>query len=468
MHSTEKSSYKLKTLKISAIAITSVFLVEVILGLIVGSLAILSDGAHALLDALTMFILLITTTASLKPPDEEHMYGHEKIESIGGLIGGIILLGTAIFLTIQSVLRLLENEPYLVPGWEFAGFIAIVYTFCVDLLRVGTLHKAKHESVTVKAGFYHALADLGSTLIAFSGFGLATIGFYYGDALASMVLSVIINYLSVKLVWSSGMELSDAISKDVAKKVRKEILGAKGVCKCENLKVRKAGTKLFVEATIHVPDYMSLEEAHALTSKIESNIKNSFGDTETTIHIEPSRTKLPIEKLVEKLATEVEGVKEAHEINAVYTNGKLYITLHAQVDPKLSIQEAHEIAEQIENKISERVRDVESVTVHIEPFNIKLRKGSAIDEGEIRKIVLKVTERHRQAFRIKRIVTYVADEKRYINIDCCFSGKTSIKDAHKLASHIEESVKKRFAETVVTVHMEPEKGIRFRKARSLL
>jgi len=457
MHSVEKSSYKLKTLKISAIAITSVFLVEVTLGLTVGSLAILSDGAHALLDALTMFILLITTTASLKPPDEEHMYGHEKIESLGGLTGGIILLVTAIFLTIQSVLRLLENKSYLVSEWELAGFVAIAYTFSIDLLRVGILHKSKHESITVKAGFYHALADLGSTLIAFFGFGLATLEFYYGDALASLVLSAIITYLSAKLIWSSGIELSDTISKDVAEKVRKEILGTEGVYKCKNLRVRKAGAKTFVEAVIQIPDYMSLEEGHALTSKIEANIKNSLGNADITIHVEPPETEMHTEKLVEKLATEVEGVKEAHEINAVYTSGKLYITLHAQVDSKLSIQEAHEIAEQIENKISERIRDVESVTVHIEPFNTRLRKGSAIDEVEIRKIVLKVTERRRRAFQIKRIVTYIADEKRYININCCFSGKTAIKDAHELASYIEESVKKRFAETVVTVHMEPKK-----------
>lgn len=97
------------------------------------------------------------------------------------------------------------------------------------------------------------------------------------------------------------------------------------------------------------------------------------------------------------------------------------------------------------------------MTAHIEPFDTKLQKGSAIDEVEIRKIVLKVTERRRRAFRIKRIMTFAADEKRYINIDCCFSGKTAIKDAHELASYIEESVKKRFAETVVTVHMAPKK-----------
>jgi len=456
MRNVEKSSNKLKTLKISSVAITSVVLVEVILGLTVGSLAILSDGAHALLDALTMLVLLIATIASLKPPDEVHMYGHEKIESIGGLIGGIILLGTAVFLLIKSAPRLVENKSYLISGWEYAGFIAIAYTFCIDIFRVGILHKAEHESATVKAGFYHALADLGSTLIAFFGFGLATLGFYYGDALASVVLSLIISYLSIKLIWSSGMELSDAISKDVAEKVRKEILGTKGVCKCESLRVRRAGDKTFLEATLQVPEYMSLEEAHALVSKIEANIRKSLGNVDVTIHIEPLETEMRVERMVEKITTEVEGVKEAHEIDAVYTGGKLYITLHARVDPKVSVHEAHGIAEKIEGKLNERISNVENVTVHIEPFDAKAKKVSAVDENEIRKIIYKIAESHRQVFRIRRIVTYIADKKRYINIDGCFRGKTEIEDAHKLASHIEESVKKRFEESVVTVHMEPE------------
>jgi cation diffusion facilitator family transporter len=456
MHSGEKSGYKLKILKISALAITSVVVVEVILGLVAGSLAILSDGTHALLDALSMFALLITTRASLRPPDEEHMYGHEKIETLGGLIGGIILLGTSIFLMIESVLRLLENKSYLVSEWEFAGFIAITYTFFIDILRVGVLHKTERESVTLKAGFYHALADLGSTLIAFLGFGLATIGFYYGDALASMVLSAIINYLSLKLVWSSGMELSDAISKDVAVKVRREILGTKGVSKCENLKVRKAGDKTFVEATVQVPGYMSFEESHILASKIERNVKNSLGNADVTIHVEPLETEMSTEKLVEKLATEVEGVKEAHKVNCAYMDGKLYITLHARVHPKLSVQEAHKMAEKIENKIIGRIENVENVTVHIEPFEVQLRKGSALNEREIREVVHKTAESFKHAFRIMRIVTYVAEEKRYINIDCCFTKQISVKDAHKIASQIERNIKKQFTETIVTVHMEPE------------
>jgi len=455
MQGSAKDSYKLHTLKYSTIAIGSVVAIEVILGLAVGSLAILSDGVHALLDTLTAVVLFFATRASLKPPDEEHMYGHEKFESIGGLIGGIALIGVAILIMYEAIAKIAQNNPYIKFGLEYAGFIAIGYTFCIDFFRVGTFSKAQHsESSTMEAGFYHAVADLGSTVIALFGFGLATLGFFYGDPIASIVLSIMLSYLSIKLAWNSVKELSDTVSKDTAEKVKKEILNTKGITKHENLRVRKAGNRTFVEATLQVPDYMNLEEAHTLASTVEQNIKNSLGNAEVTIHVEPPKTGMTTQKLVEKLATEVEGVIEAHEINVVYTDGKLYLTLHAQVDPRMAIKKAHRIAEKIENKINERMKDVENITVHIEPFDTKLKKGSTVYESEINKIIRKTAETYQDSFQIRKIVTYTADKKRYINIDCCFIKQILIEDAHKIASQIEENIKEHFAETIVTVHVE--------------
>lgn len=452
---TLESGYRLRTLKLSTIAISSVVLVEVSLGLTVGSLAIVSDGLHALLDALTTFTLFLVTRVSLKPPDEEHMYGHEKFEPIGGLIGGIALIGIALTILYEAILRILSNQAINME-LEYVGFIAIGFTFCIDFFRVGIFSKArKSESSTMKAGLYHAIADLSSTVIAFVGFGLASLGVSIGDALASVVLSVFLSYLSVRLVWSSGMELSDTISKDVADKVRKEILATKAVCKCEGLKIRKVGDKAFVRVTVQVPDYLDLEEAHDLTSEIEANIKKVVGNAEVAIHTEPCETDMPTHRLVEKLATEVHGVKEAHEINTAYTDGKLYITLHAYVDPKLSVEEAHEIAEEIEDKIEAKVANLENVAVHVEPFSPKKRRGSMVDENEIIKVVYGVGRNHQRTFRIKRIVTYVADKKRYINIDCCFVKEMSIEEAHEVTSQIEETLRERFEETIVVVHMEP-------------
>ncbi|MCJ7429965.1 cation-efflux pump [Candidatus Bathyarchaeota archaeon] len=453
MQGIAENEYKLRTLKRSTIAIASVVLVEVILGLVINSLAIVSDGLHALLDALTTFALLIATQASLKPPDEEHMYGHEKFESIGGLIGGIALIGVALLIMYEAILKILENTP-VNQELQLAGFIAIGYTFCIDFFRVGSFMKArKSESSTMKAGLFHAVADLSSTVIALLGFGLATLGFPYGDSLASMVLSVLLTYLSVKLVWSNGMELSDATSKGAVNKVRNEILNMKGVRSCEDLKVRRAGNKTFVRATVQVPDYLGLEEAHDLTSEIESNLIKSLGNADVTIHIEPCETEMPTEKLVEKLAMETSGVKGVHGIDTSYADGKLYITLHIYVNPKLTVEEADDMADSVESKIQERVRDVENVTVHIEPYSARKRRGSMVNEDEIGRIIHEAAGSS-GVFRIKRIVTYVADNKRYINIDCRFTKQTSVEDAHKIASDIEEKVRAHFAETIVTVHTE--------------
>jgi len=451
-----ESAYKLKTLKRSTIAIASVVFIEITLGLIVGSLAIVSDGLHALLDTLTTFMLFFATRASMKPPDKEHMYGHEKFEAVGGLVGGIALIGIAILIVYEAVLKILSNQTVNL-SIEHLGFIAVGYTFCIDFFRVGTLFRAHDsESSTMKAGFYHAIADLSSTVIAFIGFGLATLGFQYGDSLASIALGATLSYLSVKLVWGSSMELTDTISVDVVEKVRNEILNARGVIKYEDLKIRKAGNKTFVRATVQVPDYMNLEDAHNLSTLIETNIEKVLGNADVAIHIEPHEAEMRTEKLVEKTAAQVKGVKKVYEITVSHAGGKLYITLHAHVDPKLSVQETHDIAEEIENEIFGTIRDVENVAVHIEPFTAKIRKGSTVDEKEINEIIHKTAESHKKAFRIKRIITYVANKKRFINLEGLFTKEISIEEAHAIASSIEESIREHFAETVVTVHIEPE------------
>jgi cation diffusion facilitator family transporter len=456
MQSSTEGRHKLRSLRLSGLAISTVVFVEIILGLAAGSLAIVSDGIHATLDAVTTYALFIAARASLKPPDEEHMYGHEKFESIGGLLGGIALAGIALLIIYEAITKILRNET-IIFGLEYAGWIAIGYTFCIDFFRVRTLMKARQsESSTMKAGFYHAIADLSSTIIALLGFGLAALGFMHGDALASMALGALLTYLSVRLVWSSGMELSDAISKGVADNVGKAILGTEGVHKFEQLKIRKAGDKTFVRATVQVSRCLDLEEAHELTSRIEANIRNLLGNAEVSIHTEPSETEVPTEELVEKLAMETHGVKGVHEIDTAYAKGKLYITLHVFVDSRLSVEEADGIAEEIEDKIGKTIAGGENITVHIEPSTLKKRRGLLVNEDEISRVIHEIARSEHEACRIKGIVTYVAGDRRYINIDCSFNRQTSVEDAHRIASGIEEKVKTHFAETIVTVHTESE------------
>ena len=454
MQGSSVGNFKLKALKIAAIAIFSVVIVEITIGVFVNSLAILSDGLHALLDVLSTIMLFFAVRASLKPPDEEHTYGHEKFETIGGLIGGVALIAGAFLIFYESAVRIMANTR-VTQSLAFAGFIAIGYAIFVASLRITVFSKSEHvTSPSMKVGLYDAVSDLSSTLLALIGFGLATIGFYYGDALASILLGVMLSYFSVKLVRSSVMELSDTASKELVQKTGRIILSHEGVIKTENLKVRKVSSKIFLDASIQVSTHMSLEEAHELASKIETDLKRALGNVDATIHIEPSEKDAKMDQLVEKLAM-VDGVKEVHEISTIFTGGKFYITLHACVNPELSVEEAHKIAEAIEQRLQAEIKPIGNITVHVEPLATAV-PATEVNEIQLSKVIYEVAKGIGSNLRIKRIVTYASRGERYINIDCCFTKQIQIKDAHRIASQVEKETKEHFANAVVTVHIEPE------------
>jgi len=454
MQESVDGKYKLRALSIAAAAIFSVVVVLVSIGLFVNSLAILSDGLHSLLDAITTIMLFFAVRAAIKPPDEEHTYGHEKFETIGGLIGGFILIAVALLIFYEAAVRLITNAQ-INHSVQFAGFIALAYAIFIAALRITVFRQSRHtESPSMKVGFYDAISDLSSTILALVGFGLATLGFNYGDALASIVLGIMLTYFSAKLVRTSIMELSDTVSKDLVEKTRKLISSHEGVVKISNLKVRKVSSKIFIDASVQVVSHMPLEEAHSLASKIETDLKQAFGNVDATIHIEPSEQESKLDGLVKRLAT-VDGVKEVHEISTIYTGGKYYITLHACVNPELSVEEAHKIAEVIEKRLQAEIRPLENVTVHIEPSGIAVPAAQA-DESNLKDVIYRLAEGLGENIRVKRIITYAAEGKRYINIDCCFTKQIQVKEAHRIASELEKGTKDHFAGAVVTVHMEPE------------
>jgi len=449
-----KSITKVRALQLSFVAIASVVVIEGTVGLITNSLAILSDAAHAMFDTVTTLILLVTTKLSLKPPDEEHLYGHGKIEPIGGLIGGIALIALAAFLFYEAFTRILFMGQAV--HHEVVGFGAVGYTLAVDFFRIGTLWGRSEGSATVKASLYHALSDFASTIIALLGFGLTFIG---GDdridAAASIVLSILLLYLTTGLIRGSGAELSDQISKSVVTEVRREILSTQGVLMCKELKARKVGTKTYVETTICVPSSMGLAQAHDVASQIESNVNRLYRDSSVTVHIEPVGPEKPIERQIESLATAVEGVRGVHNLSNVYSRGKLYITLHALVDPQLPVEKAHLIAEKIEENLRREVTDVENVTVHLEPFEPRLRREFKIEDAEVLRMIRQIVAAHPDIRSIKRAVTYVSEKRRYINIDCAFDKDVSVEAMHNTVSHVENEIKRRFKEAVVTIHAEP-------------
>ncbi len=123
-----------KVLQVSLLAIFSAFLVELIFGLISNSLALIADSIHALLDSVVTIVLLLAARMAMKPPDAEHTYGHGKIESLGGLIGGIAIFLIACFFIYESINRLQSPPPSILPG--LFAIIGGLYTIGIDFFRI--------------------------------------------------------------------------------------------------------------------------------------------------------------------------------------------------------------------------------------------------------------------------------------------------------------------------------------------
>ena len=153
MSNHSEGDYKLRILRLSTFAIASVVIVEVVLGLAISSLAILSDGLHALLDVVTSVMLFLATKEALKPPDEKHTYGHEKFEPIGGLIAGIVLLGVGALVIYEAVFKLIQGEG-VNQELGFAGFIkTALYLINLEIFGECCLISVKYSTITFETQY---------------------------------------------------------------------------------------------------------------------------------------------------------------------------------------------------------------------------------------------------------------------------------------------------------------------------
>jgi len=449
---------KTGALKISLITIVSAIVVEGLAGLVVGSLALISDAAHAAFDALSTLILLVATSLSLKPADEDHTYGHGKIETLGALIGGVALVALAGTIMVFAVYRLIFGATI---EHTFMGIAAAGYTLIMDFVRLGVLvDVSKTASPTIRAGLFAAVSDFISTLIALLGLGLAAIGYPGGDAVASIILALGLGYTSIRLIHSSSLELSDAISGKLIQSILREIRKTDEVLKVKELRARKVGQVTYVDAIVAVSPFAKLADADTIASRIEGNLKRLLGEATVLIHIEPLEWDVPAEAKIRNATDKVPGARGVHNLSVTNIDGGLFVTLHVQVDSSLPLEKAHDIAESIERGISSDVPRVRQVTVHLEPSMPERGSGTMVDERYLSDAIRSVIASYPEVLAINTIMTYRRGNVLHININCIFAGEQSIAKVHDMVSKIEEAIRERLGEVIVTIHPEPvRKGI---------
>jgi len=434
--------------------ILSAFVVELFTGIFSNSLALITDSAHAVLDSIVTAILLVAARWATKPPDREHTYGHGKIETMGSFAGGIIILIIACFFIFESISRFYEPRPAILPGIFAVG--AAVYTLFSDVVRVAILRRAlrKSDGSLLRVDFYHAFMDMSATSVALVGIALVIWGFYQADYIAALILGVFLAALSFKVIHKAGMELTDAIPESMLRKVHDIVDSTEGVMKTESLQMRRAGSDIFAEVTISLSGTSSFEQAHKISANVEKNIKDSIANSNVTVHFEPIWKDTPLDYVINNSASSVKGVAGIHNINYSTTDEGIFISLHVMVERNMSLEDAHKVSDEIEEKIKKSVDNVNHITIHLEPY-VSIPKSIPVEDLTIEEQVASIIKDYPSVKKIGRVITFQLQDIYKVDIDCSFAGDLTIEQVHDIVSEIEYKIKNQIKNAIVTIHPEP-------------
>lgn len=259
-------------------------------GLLAQSQALIADGFHTLSDLITDFVVLIAARIASKDADEDHPYGHERIETIATIILGMALGAVGIGIALDAADRLHHPERLLQPGM-LAIALAAFGILCKEVLYRYTYHVGKRiNSTLLKVNATHHRTDaISSVMVAFGVTASVIFSVPWLDALAAVAVSVMIFYMGAKLILDSTMELVDTAWESEKVESMLQLIGeVSGVHNAHMLRTRKMSSSVLVDVHIQVSPYISVSEGHHIAEQVMSQIRDEYDEvSDIMVHIDP-------------------------------------------------------------------------------------------------------------------------------------------------------------------------------------
>ena len=281
------SKEKNKVAFISVMAAIFLTSFKIIVGILTGSLGILSEALHSALDFVAAGITWFAVRLSDKPADKDHHFGHGKIENLSAFIETLLLLITCSWIIYEAVSRLISGETHIdVNIWSY---IVVISSIIIDITRSRALMRVakKHNSQALEADALHFSTDIWSSTVVLLGLICSNFGFFIADSIAALGVALIVIYVSYKLGKRSVNVLLDKVPEETYLKIKSILDGLTEIEQYHDLKVRAAGAEIFVEINIHVKPELDIIESHKTASIIEKKIKNEIPRCHVHVHIEP-------------------------------------------------------------------------------------------------------------------------------------------------------------------------------------
>jgi len=265
---------------------------KLLVGLITGSLGLLSEALHSGLDLVAAVITFFSVRISDNPPDKVHNFGHGKVENFSAFLETVLLLITCIWIIYEAIHRLITGRTEIeVNVWSY---IVVVTSIVVDISRSKALSRVakKYNSQALEADALHFSTDIWSSAVVLIGLIMANFGFFFADSVAALVVAMIVIVISYKLGKRSMEVLLDYAPPDKVIKVEGVMKSIPEIDTYHSLKVRTAGADTFVKVIVSLNPQIEVYKAHEICDKVEHEISKVIDRCDVMVHVEPFNQNL--------------------------------------------------------------------------------------------------------------------------------------------------------------------------------
>jgi cation diffusion facilitator family transporter len=453
---THKSSTKSSVAAISIFASGSMAVAKLVVGIAIGSLALISEALHSAIDLVATIITWAVVRVSDQPADAEHHYGHGKFESLSALGITALLYVLAGGILVEAYGRLREGT--VPPTISAIPFIVLVIDIAINFWRARALHRVARatRSQALAADALHFASDVLGSFAVIAGLILAGLGFWWGDAAAAVGVAIIIGMLGLKMTRATVETLLDRAPEGIAEKAEAAIRAVPGVVDVERMRVRMVGPTYFIEATVKVPRTFPIDRVEEIKRKAQAAVGQALGDADLTF------TAVPVARDNETVRDRVMVIARnsglaVHHVTVHDLGAKLIVSLDLEVDGEMALVAAHDIAHNLERSIREDFEDVE-VDTHIEPLEPELPQGSDAPAERVEAIraALSGLAANGAIHDIHNVRVRNTAAGEIVNFHCRAAPSMSVIKVHERVDEIERALRRAFPSIKrVISHAEP-------------
>ena len=453
-HGHQKSSVALSSILASILLTVTKF----ITGILTGSMGIISEAAHSLLDLGAATLTYFAVKVGDKPADEDHPYGHGKVESVSALIETGLLFVTSAWIIYESVRRMIAGNVEVEATWY--AFAVIILSIIIDISRSRALsHVAKEtKSQALEADALHFSSDVWSSAVVLLGLVCVALGIKGADSVAAIAVSLFIALAGYRLGKRTIDVLVDAAPKGVSEQVKNIAGSIEGVIAVERVRVRPLGPNVFVEINIQVSRKISVARAQKIVNKIEEEAEKQIPGSD--ILVRTCSKQMDNETIIDTVqAIAAKNDFSVHDVIVDRLDCKQYISYDVEVPDNLTTKEAHDAATLLEDSIKEEVGNDIVINSHIEPMKCEAILSAELSKEEmdlVSSALNKTDEEVEEISDLHNLLVRKIGDKFFVSFHCLVPGDLSLEKAHNITSRFEYLMKDKMKDIKrVVIHIEP-------------